>query len=152
MKRHPPSLSNTLIKSLILPGLVAAVLGAFIVYVLVKEEYDELQDFALTSKAYLVLQVLNEHIDVIASSADETLINPLSFENALLPEGELTMFWLVGPSGDVILKSPRADDAVFRARSETELVTAQGHRIAAVTAPNTPPCIWIILMAWSWLA
>ncbi|NOR30196.1 MAG: sensor histidine kinase, partial [Sulfitobacter sp.] len=67
MRKRPTSLLNTLIKSLLLPGIIAAFLGVFIVYSIVKEEYDELQDIALASKAHLMLQLLeaqNEIADI----------------------------------------------------------------------------------------
>lgn len=138
MSRRPSSLLNTLITSLLLPGIIAAVLGVVLVYSLVKEEYDELQEIALTSKAYLVLQVLNAQNDGLDPSMAGNRIDPLFFEPSLLPEDELTMFWFIDQSGNVILQSPRADDDVFLARSEEELVTASGFRIVVVNAPNTP--------------
>lgn len=40
MKPQTNSLLSTLLKSLILPGLLAALVGGFIIYSLTKEEYE----------------------------------------------------------------------------------------------------------------
>lgn len=135
MRKHPVSLLNTLFKSLVLPGIVAAVLGVFIVYSLVKEEYDELQDFALTSNAYLLLQVFEAQNGIADKSNMQDGANPLSFEPSLRDNDELTMFWVLDIDGDIILRSPAAKDELLSARKQGGIVTALGYRIAEVSTP-----------------
>jgi two-component system OmpR family sensor kinase len=135
MRKHPASLLNTLFKSLVLPGIVAAVLGVFIVYSLVKEEYDELQDFALTSNAYLLLQVFEAQNGIADKSNMQDGVNPLFFEPSLRDDDELTMFWVLDIDGDIILRSPAAKDELLSARKHGGIVTALGYRIAEVSTP-----------------
>lgn len=136
MKNRATSLLTTLFKSLLLPGIVAAVLGVFIVYSLVKEEYDELQDFTLVSKAHLLLQVFEAQSKIADIAILQDGLNPLSFEPNLIDADELTMFWVLDAEQNVILHSPRADAALLAARVEGGLVTALGYRIADVSPPD----------------
>ncbi|MGJ8627882.1 MAG: sensor histidine kinase [Sulfitobacter sp.] len=133
MKNRATSLLTTLFRSLLLPGIVAAVLGVFIVYSLVKDEYDELQDFTLVSKAHLLLQVFEAQSEIEDISNLQDGLNPLSFEPNLIDADELTMFWVLDAEQNVILHSPRADAALLAVRAEGGLVTALGYRIADVS-------------------
>jgi two-component system, OmpR family, sensor kinase len=138
MTKRPTSLLNTLLGALLLHGIIAAILGVLIVYALVKEEYDELQDISLISKAHLLLELVaaQNRTEDIATMQDDT--NPLSFEQTLMDEDrELTTFWVLDAAGDVVLRSPRADDAVLSARAKGGIVTALGYRIAEVSTPKT---------------
>ena len=136
MRKRPTSLLKTLFKSLLVPGIVAAILGVFIVYSLVKEEYDELQDVTLLSKAHLLLQVFNAQGQAVNDPAETAPLNPLSFEPEFLDAEELTVFWLLDGAGQVISHSPLAERSVLQMRVEDGLVTAGGYRIAAITAPD----------------
>ena len=53
------SILHTLLKSLILPSILAMGLSILLMLNLVKEEYDELQDSGLTSIAHLLLTVFD---------------------------------------------------------------------------------------------
>lgn len=132
MKKRPASLLNTLFKSLLLPGAIAAILGVLIVYALVKEEYDELQDIALMSKAHLLLQLVEAQNRIVGISSLQDDKNPLSFEPGLLDQDELTMFWVLDDTREVLLRSPYTEDAILSARVEGGLITALGYRIAEV--------------------
>ncbi|MFT6091631.1 sensor histidine kinase [Sulfitobacter sp.] len=136
MRKRPTSLLNTLFKSLLLPGIIAAFLGVFIVYSIVKEEYDELQDIALASKAHLMLQLLEAQNEIADISVMHDGLNPLSFELDLIDGDELTVFWVLDAAEDVILRSPDADRALLSARVKGAIVTANGYRIADATNPD----------------
>ena len=69
------SLLGRLVRSLILPGVLAIFLGALIVYDLFKEEYDELLDMGLTSKAHLLLQIAE------GSGEDPNISDLLGFQS-----------------------------------------------------------------------
>lgn len=138
MNERPTSLLKTLLKSLLLPGIIAAILGVMIVYALVREEYDELQDIALTSQAHLLLQVFEAQRVTEDGIALQEDMNPLSFEQSLMGGDDyLTTFWLINAAGDVILRSQRADDAVLSARMGGGIVTAIGYRIVEVSSAQT---------------
>lgn len=62
MSQNRTSLLRGLFKSLLLPGAVVALVGVFIAYVPVKEEYDELQDIGLISKAHLLLSATHRSL------------------------------------------------------------------------------------------
>jgi len=136
MIKRVPSLLNTLFRSLLLPGIVAVILGVFIVFSLVREEYDELQDMALASKAHLLLQVFEAQTkpgDITALQGD---FRPLSFEHDLLDADELTQFWVLDAEGHMLLHSTRLDDEILTARIAGGFVTALGFRITDATTQD----------------
>lgn len=137
MRKTDNSLLNTLFRSLLLPGVVAAVLGVLIVHSLLKEEYDELQDLSLISKAHLLLQVFEAQNPSTSAPTKQGALNPLAFEPALLEPEEQTAFWVLDADGDVIARSIGADDALLAARSEGSITTDLGFRIADVSRADT---------------
>jgi len=138
MNRRPNTLLNTLFKSLLLPGIVAVIFGLVLVYALVKEEYDELQDIALISEAHLLLQLFDAQMGAEGIAALQNDQDSLSFEqNILDADDELTTFWVLDAAGDVIGRSPFADDTLLEVRIEGGIVTARGYRIAEVNTPQT---------------
>jgi two-component system OmpR family sensor kinase len=128
------SLLRTLLKSLLLPGSVAVILGIFIVYILVKEEYDELQDIGLTSKANLLLNILEVSLVTGGSGDGSDLSALLAFEEVGLKPEERTVFWFLDTGKQVIAQSPGADLRLLPVDIEDGLSTAQGHRIAILTS------------------
>ncbi|KIN71809.1 Periplasmic sensor signal transduction histidine kinase [Sulfitobacter guttiformis KCTC 32187] len=115
---------------------MAAILGVFIVYSLVKEEYDELHDIALLSKANLLMQVFEARNVPVRGASFADTSNPLLFEFAFLKQGERTVFWVLGPGQEIIQSSPDADQGLLAARIKDGLVTAFDHRIAQVSTPD----------------
>jgi two-component system OmpR family sensor kinase len=120
------SLLRTLFKSLLIPGVLAGIVGVLVVYGLVKEEYDELQDLGLTSEAYLLLTIFE------ASQGAGDLSTLMSFENATHEPDEKTTYWLVDGSNDVIAASEGADPLLLPDATSAKLMTANGHRFAIV--------------------
>ncbi|WP_298861660.1 HAMP domain-containing sensor histidine kinase [uncultured Sulfitobacter sp.] len=137
MRKPTTSLLNTLFKSLLLPGIVAAVLGVLIVHSLVKEEYDELQDLSLISKAHLLLQVFEARNPNASASAQQSTMNPLAFEPALMEPDEQSAFWILDADDDVIARSIGADDTLLAARVQGGIITDLGYRIADVSRADT---------------
>ncbi len=132
--RH--SLLKSMLKSLLLPGVAAGIVGLLIVFNLVKQEYDELQDFALTSKAHLLLDLFEISQSSNATPPTLDLTALLAVENATLGPDERTTYRFIDSQGRTIVDSQEADPTVLSAVIGDGLVTAQGHRIAAVTAPG----------------
>ena len=142
MNERPTSLLKKLLIPLLLHAIVAAIFGVMIVYTLVKEEYDELQDIALTSEAHLLLQVFEAQNAAKDGTVLEEDMNPLAFEQSLMADDDqLTVFWLLNAAGDVILRSTSADDAVLSERLEGGIVTALGYRIVEVSTAQTAQTI-----------
>jgi two-component system, OmpR family, sensor kinase len=128
MTTRRPSLLHSLFKSLIIPSMMASVLGVFVVFGLVKEEYDELLDVSLVSKANLLLEVL----EASGNSAPIDLGALMTFEGATLDVNERSMFWFFDDDGQIIAASPAADANILTELPEDGLGTAQGHRISVV--------------------
>ena len=124
MTRPRPSLFRALIRSLVLPGVLALVLGVLIVFQLVRDEYDELQDTTLISTANLLLRAATQD----GAAADLSAI--LAFDQAHLQPDERSVFWILTPNGAVASQSPGADPALLPADAPHDLFTAQGHRFA----------------------
>jgi two-component system OmpR family sensor kinase len=120
------SLLRTLFMWLLVPGVLAAIVGVFIVYTLVKEEYDELQDLGLTSKAHLLLTVFEAAPDRL------NVGNALAFEKAALQPDEMTIFWIVDRHGQIIVASKDADPLLLPGNEGAGLRTAKGHRFVTV--------------------
>ena len=137
MMKRAPSLLSMLFKSLLLPGLAAAVFSVLIVYNVVKEEYDELQDIALVSKAHLVLQVVEAQTKAEGLDSMTSGLNPLSFDTSILDADELSLFWVLDKTGHVITQSLGADNALLPTGNDDLLVTRLGYRIAMVSSQNT---------------
>lgn len=120
------SLLRSLFKSLLIPGIVAGIVGVLVVYGLVKEEYDELQDLGLTSKAHLLLTIFER------SQGADDLSTLMGFENVTHEPDEKTTYWLVDGSNDVIAASEGADPLLLPDVTDAERMTANGHRFAIV--------------------
>ncbi|SFD98615.1 two-component system, OmpR family, sensor kinase [Sulfitobacter brevis] len=144
MSKSRTSLLNTVFRDLLLPGIIAAVLGVLIVYNLVKEEYDELQDVALMSKAQLILQVIEAHASAPDLPASVNLADMLAFEQVIITDDdERSIFWLLDAEAQVIAQSANADPALLPAQIDG-LMTAQAHRIASATATGPEPLTVVV--------
>ncbi|MCV2892459.1 sensor histidine kinase [Lentibacter sp. XHP0401] len=127
MTHRRPSLLRTLFKSLLLPGILAALLGVFIVYNLTKEEYDELQDASLISKAHLLLKLA----EAGNASAQASF---LSFETDILSPEERSVYWFLDNTGQVAAHSPEATPDLLPSQLTNGMITANNHRFAIVSS------------------
>jgi two-component system OmpR family sensor kinase len=132
MKPQTNSLLSTLLKSLILPGLLAALVGGFIIYSLTKEEYDELLDVGLTSKAHLLLKIFEASAgkDGLPQTIDQSAL--LSFEIETHEEDERTVYWFLNAAGVVVEQSPLARQTDVPPHAQTGLSTVNGYRVAVL--------------------
>ncbi|MGB7244667.1 MAG: HAMP domain-containing sensor histidine kinase [Sulfitobacter sp.] len=127
MTHRRDSLLASLLRAFLLPGLIAAVVGLFIVHNLVKEEYDELQDVSLTRTAHLLLNLRENAIDTT------DLATLLGFQDEMLdPDDERTLYWFVDAAGQVVAQSTEAALAKLPADMTHGLHSAQGYRFAIV--------------------
>lgn len=133
MNRRRHSLLNTLLKSIVLPGVLAAVLGVLIVHNLVEEEYDELLDISLTSKAQLLLTIF-ETTQTLPDAIDISTI--MAFEDAAIEPDERTVFWFLDASGLIIVQSPGATADLLPASLTGGLYTQNDHRFAIFPAAS----------------
>ncbi len=129
MTPHNPSLLRTLLRSTLLPSALAAILGVFIVYTLVLEEYDELQDLALSSKAHLILAVYEARQ---AGGSEGDLAQLLAFERETHGSDERSSFWIVEQTGTVLIRSAGAGPVPLAVPVQPGLSTVQDDRIAAL--------------------
>lgn len=139
-----PSLLRTMLISLLLPGVVAGVLGVLVVFSLVKEEYDELQDLALIGKAHLLLDILQTSRTPNELSGHLDLSTLLAFESPMLETDEQTAYWFVDAAGHVIAQSPGNSPTLTGEEIEAGIRTAQGYRIAVVTSATGPKSTVIV--------
>ncbi len=131
------SLLGTLLKALVLPGIVVAVAGVFLVHTLVKEEYDELLDLGLMSRANLLLTIFETSLDPVNLQNIPDLATLLDFENAKNPIDEWTLFWFLDDSGQIIVQSPQADKTLLPSPVIEGLSTAKDHRFAVIRAGDS---------------
>ncbi len=131
------SLLGTLFKSLLFPGAAAVIAGIFIVYVLVKEEYDELQDISLTGKAHLLLNIFETSRDAGAPLDASDLATLLAFEQTTFEPDERTVFWFLDAEGRIIAQSDGMNPALRPDITADGPSTAQGHRFAVVSSGGT---------------
>ena len=128
------SLLGTLFKSLLLPGAAAVIAGVFIVFILVKEEYDELQDIGLTSKAHLLLNIFETSRDAGAPLDASDLASLLAFEQTTFEPDERTVFWFLDAGDQIIAQSEGAVPTLLPDITTEGLSTVQGHRFAAISS------------------
>lgn len=126
------SLLGRLVRSLILPGVLAIFLGALIVYDLFKEEYDELLDMGLTSKAHLLLQIAE------GSGEDPNISDLLGFQNAALAPEERAMFWFMNGAGQIIGQSAMAGDPILPGDAAEGIRTLEDKRVVVLRSASRP--------------
>ena len=129
MTRRPPSLLRTLVRSLLVPVAVAGVVGVLVVYLLVREEYDELQDQSLQAHAHLLLRLIETTAD---RPGGPDLATVLAAEAALLDATGASHIWLLDPAGKVIAATPGTDPARLPADLGPGLHSAGGMRLAVL--------------------
>ncbi|MEH6647698.1 sensor histidine kinase [Sulfitobacter sp.] len=134
MTHKPTSLFRTLLKSLLLPGILAMGIGVVIVHNLVKEEYDELQDSSLLGKANLLLTIFERSQDSGSPQLRSGIDTLMAFEEQLVEVDERTQYWFTDRAGKIIAQSRGATSAILPATPENGFTTANGHRYAVVTA------------------
>ena len=133
MKTRRQSLLSTLLKSMILPGVMAAVIGVLIVHNLVKEEYDELLDSSLTGKAQLLLTIF----DAARQMPDLLDISMLmAFEERSVEPDERTVFWFLDETDQIIVQSPGAQADLLPTHMSEGLRTQNDHRFATIRAAS----------------
>lgn len=134
MTRRPASLLRTLVRSLLFPVAVAGVVGVGIVYLLVSEEYDELQDQSLLRSANLLLTLLEETRD-LPNRPDPA--NFFAFEKETLKPTDLSIFWFLDPAGKIIAASDGAAPELLPANLVPGLSTALDYRFAMLQSVDT---------------
>lgn len=98
MTTRRKSLLGAILKSLIIPGTIAILAGVFVVYSLMKNEYDEILDIGLTSKANLLLKIVETAAEANSVPNTLDLSALLSFEEEAIGQDERTIYWLLdGP-------------------------------------------------------
>lgn len=144
MTKARTSLLRSMSKSLFQPGLVVGLLGLFVVFVVVKHEYDELQDIALNNSAHLIMDVYQVSQNAGGKGLD--LSNLMAFEKATLPPDERTVYWITDPSGRVVVQSPEISPELLSVTLRNGLGKAQGYRLAAVTSDISPHPTVVVAM------
>lgn len=129
MNQKRTSLLRGLFKSLLLPGVVVALVGVAIVYALVKEEYDELQDISLISKAHLLLNATS-HLNAADAFGASSL---LQFEETYMEQEERSAFWLLDDQFRVVVQSKGADPSLIPDVLVDGMLTQNNHRFAVVS-------------------
>tara|TARA_R110000868_G_scaffold18172_88_gene80284 strand:- start:29581 stop:30969 length:1389 start_codon:yes stop_codon:yes gene_type:complete len=137
MMRPRKSLLQSLFSSLLVPGIVVMALGVFIVYHVLKDEYDELLDSSLSSKAHLLIEIIEETRARIGGNdaTERALSRLLAFENDARDPAERTLFWYLDSTGAVVARSASAQGLSPPAPLVPGFSTAQHHRVF-VLAPR----------------
>lgn len=131
MTRPRKSLLQSLFSSLLVPGIVVMALGVFIVYHVLKDEYDELLDSSLSSKAHLLIEIIEETRAQIGGTdaTEQALSRLLAFENDTRDPAERTLFWYLDAAGTVVAQSTSADGLSPPTPLLPGFSTAQNHRV-----------------------
>lgn len=132
MTTRPRSILYTLFRSLILPSIIAMMLGVLLVFDLMKEEYDELQDSEITTTAHLLLSVF----DAATQSADpfqQTDLSTLLVANnaAVRPE-ERMIYWFFDTRNQILAQSPEAATDLLPPDFQSGLQTVHNHRFVTL--------------------
>ena len=121
--RHK-SLVQSLLGSLLVPGLAVMVIGVLIVQHIFKDEYDELLDASLIGKAHLLV----EFIETTQGDAGFDVGGLLDFESKLRKPDERALMWYLDPDGQVYAQSKSVGAFALPTPLATGLSTAAGHR------------------------
>ncbi len=124
MTRRHKSLVQSLLGSLLVPGLAVMVIGVLIVQHIFKDEYDELLDASLIGKAHLLV----EFIETTQGDAGFDVGGLLDFESKLRKPDERALMWYLDPDGQVYAQSKSVGAFAFPTPLATGLSTAAGHR------------------------
>lgn len=129
MTTRRKSLLGAILKSLIVPGTIAILAGVFVVYSLMKNEYDEILDIGLTSKANLLLKIVETAAEANSVPNTLDLSALLSFEEEAIGQDERTIYWLLDASGNVMDRSPLADAELMPEPPQVGLSTLNGYAV-----------------------
>lgn len=138
------SLLKSLISSLLLPAFAVMVVGVFIVYHVFNDEYDELFDASLTSKAHLLLAFI-ESTSGETGQTDGGADNLLSFDANLRAADEHLLFWYLDSAGDILAQSASVGDLTLPAGLPLGISTAPDYRFLALAA--TRPVAGTVIVA-----
>ncbi len=138
MTTRRKSLLGTILRSFIIPGTIAILTGLFVVYSLIKSEYDEILDIGLTSKANLLLSLAETAANTNGSSDTLDLSALLAFEEKTIGQDERTIYWILDAAGNVIGRSSLADTLLMPTTPLEGLNTTNDHRIAVLRADDDP--------------
>ncbi|MDG1354366.1 MAG: HAMP domain-containing sensor histidine kinase [Sulfitobacter sp.] len=127
---HRVSLFRDLLKSLLLPGVVAAALGLLLVHNLVEAEYDEMQDIGIHAKAQLLLEIYQ------ANPGSPALDNLMAFEARMMNPEERSSYWFRDAAGRITAHSRPIDPALLPDSLQDDIITTQDHRILTLTRGN----------------
>tara|TARA_R100001369_G_scaffold30847_2_gene54750 strand:+ start:3262 stop:4620 length:1359 start_codon:yes stop_codon:yes gene_type:complete len=125
MTRRRKSMVQSLLGSLLLPGLAVMVIGVLIVHHIFKEEYDELLDASLVGRAHLLL----EFIETTQGSTGFDVGSLLDFENQLRKPDERSVMWALDEKGEVYAQSKTVGRFPLPAPLIPGLSTSDGHRL-----------------------
>ena len=128
------SLLRSLLSAIALPGIVAMLLGCVIVFTLFKDEYDELQDVGLTTKAHLLLALIEAKGGADALTKPDGILALPTFQAQILDPDERSVFWLLDPAGRVIGKSPGAIPFDIPLDAQSDPSTQHGLRVIVVAS------------------
>lgn len=136
MTKNPKSLFRTLLKSILLPSTVAVVVGGLFVFFTVKEEYGEILDIGLTNQAYLLLDLMEQAPAPLDEQASEKISDLLAFQDETHDPDERTVFWLLNERGEVLQRSPLAEDGIYPAEIQEGFTTANAYRFRMLNASS----------------
>tara|TARA_R110002033_G_scaffold20086_3_gene50842 strand:+ start:1239 stop:2609 length:1371 start_codon:yes stop_codon:yes gene_type:complete len=134
MTRPRKSLLRSLFRSLLLPGVVVMALGVFTVYHVTQDEYDELLDASLSSKAHLLIEIIEEtRAQIVGTDASEQALSRLlAFENDQRAPAERSLFWYLDSAGDIVVQSASSEGVTLPAPLVPGVSTAQNHRVVVL--------------------
>lgn len=143
MNTRPNSLLRTLLKSMLVPSIVAIIVGGLFLFLTVKEEYDEILDIGLTNKAHLLLNLM-EGAQVDGGSGTSQTSTLLSFEESTHDPEERTVFWHVDANGSILHRSPLASGGMYPPKIQEGFTTANGYRFRVLLSQNSPTTSLIV--------
>ena len=136
MSQHPKSLLRTLLKSMLVPSIVAIILGGTFAFLTVRNEYDEVLDDSLTDRAYLLLGMMQETLATDGQQQLPIISELLAFEDEILAARDRTVFWLLDANGRVLERSPLAVEGLFPSGMEQGFTFANGYRFRMLNDPS----------------
>lgn len=128
---------------MLVPSIIAMVVGSTFAFLIVSEEYDEVLDLGLTNRAHLLLNLMEAVPDEVGTDAPR-ISTLLSFEEITHSPSEQTVFWHVAANGAILQRSPLALDEIFPSGISEGFTTANGYRFRALRSVTTPATLLIV--------
>ena len=138
------SLFQSLLGSLLLPGLIVMVVSVFIVLHVFMDEYDELLDASVTGKAHLLRDII-ETSQRTTGSIGTGAGNLLDYESDLRKPNERALLWYVGVNGEVMARSMTVGTFALPVPLLPGLSTTRGHRV--IVLPSDQPGMGSVVVA-----